>query len=454
MSEHAGKVNSDKVQNSNHTEQPDNDFDPKHEMSFLSDKRLVSMHSSSSQATSVLFTPNTAMYLQGAIGNQATIKLLDESGLQERDGNQATQNFVQRYAIQQQSRSDAVQRETGLRQGSSVSQTGGTAYAFANDLANADKSPSELISAIEATLNGSLDAEQVPAISVVQAPGGGNDGTFDFETWTIEIDPQAVFAGKAKISELSTDEVREVADTLHHEARHCEQWFRMARLLAGQKLGVPQADGTPADETTVAQEIADEMGIPSSAGLWAAQAPLMTGNEESAEAQEWYDSVYGANSAYRDLILGDLDTAINDMAQPLVDLRNAIELKGEAATPYDEQQAQGEVDYLVMNIDALLQTLYSVRDGALNTEHNRLSAKSSRSPIEETMFAHTGNFINLINLIEGLGIDETTTQQVQTNVGLLRDESYQAYRDLPEEADAWAAGGAVTAAMQQGVSIQ
>lgn len=399
--------------------------------------------------------------LQGTIGNQAMLALFEGpelpvatmEGLQRQLGNQATLDIVQRYAVRQQAQKQQIQREeTGLRQGSAVSLTAGTAEAFASDPGNAEKSPSELIAAIEATLNGSLDAEHVPPISVVQNDGGGNDGTFDFETWTIEIDPQAVFAGKTKISELEPDEVREVADTLHHEARHCEQWFRMARLLAGQKLGVPQPDGRPADETTVAQEIANEMGIPPSAALWAVQEPLTTGDQESAEAQEWYDSVYGANSAYRELILGELDTAINDLAQPLVDLRSAIDLKGQASTPYDKQQAQGEVDYLVMNIDALLQTLYAVRDGALTTEHNRLSAMGSRSPVEATMFAHTGNFINQINLIEGLGIEEATAEQVQTLVQQLGAESYQAYRDLPEETDAWAAGGAVTAAMRQGVS--
>lgn len=449
MSEHTGKVNNDKVANS---KQANHESEPNHEMSLLPHNHLASMNSASSQATSTSFTPNTIMYLQGTIGNQAMLKLLDESEPQEQEGKQAAQSFVQGNAIQQQIQPDAVQRETGLRQGGAVSQTGGTADAFANDLANADKSPSELISAIEATLNASLNAEQVPPIVVVQAPGGGNDGTFDFATWTIEIDPQAVFPRKTKISELTTSEVREVADTLHHEARHCEQWFRMARLLAGQKLGVPQADGTPVDEATVAQEIATAMGIPPSAALWATQAPLTTGTEESAEAQEWYDSVYGANSAYRELILGRLDTAINDLTQPLVDLRSAIELKGEASTDYDRDLTQADIDNHIMNIDVLLQTLYGVRDGALNTEHNRLSAMSNHSRVEALMSTHTGNFINLINLVEGLGIEESTAEQVQTNVELLSAESYQAYRDLPEESDAWAAGSAVTAAMEQGVS--
>lgn len=434
MSKNAGMVNKDQTKKKQQAKQGNRAVNPNQNQQLIKPHDSASMHAALTQSTPM--KPDDVLYLQRVLGNQAA------------------QDVIHRAASEDPNQTDVVQRETGLRQGSAVSMTGGTADAFVNNTANADKSPTELISLLESTLNTSLNDQNVPPITVVQANGGGNDGTFDFETWTIEIDPDSVFAGKTKISELTPEEVRGVADTLHHEARHCEQWFRMARLLAGQKLGVPQVDGSPADETTVAQEIADEMGIPPSAALWATQSPLTTGDEESAEAQEWYDSVYGANSAYRELVLGSLDTAISDVAQPITDLQNAIALKGEASTDYDREQTQSEIDYLVMNINALLQTLYDVRDGGLTTELNRLSAMTGHSAVEATMLTHTTNFINLINTIEGLSVSENTAAQVQTLVDQLSDESYQAYRDLPEETDAWAAGGAVTAVMQQGVSIQ
>src|SRR5579884_4270112 len=84
-----------------------------------------------------------------------------------------------------------------------------------------------------------------------------------------------------------------MADTVYHEARHCQQWFMMARFRAGQGQS--------------AQAIASELGIPANIASAAAANPLKHGSTEALEAKGWYESVYGSGSSHREKVLTGLD---------------------------------------------------------------------------------------------------------------------------------------------------
>jgi len=105
------------------------------------------------------------------------------------------------------------------------------------------------------------------------------DGQFAFRTWDVKVSRKkwkwnAPKAGKDQTAFKKG--VAKLADTVYHEHRHCEQWFRMARFLA--------AEYDPA-------AIRDKMGIPIEVAQKAKELPALTG-EDLDEGQAWYKAVY------------------------------------------------------------------------------------------------------------------------------------------------------------------
>lgn len=148
--------------------------------------------------------------------------------------------------------------------------------------------------ALAAAVNAKLQAAGVPSCNVSVADIGQNAGQFDFATWTLELG-QEPFGADA----VSDAEAADMADTVYHEARHAEQWFRMAQLRAGQGRS--------------AAEIADEMGIPPHIAAEAVAAPLARGSMEALIAQGWYDSVYGRDAEHRNRVLELLEQRGNEL---------------------------------------------------------------------------------------------------------------------------------------------
>lgn len=77
--------------------------------------------------------------------------------------------------------------------------------------------------------NAELTAAQVPATTIQVRALPTNDGEFGFTGWTLDLN-ETLFQRPTIVPPL----VAGVADTVYHEARHCEQWYRMARLDAGK----------------------------------------------------------------------------------------------------------------------------------------------------------------------------------------------------------------------------
>ena len=79
--------------------------------------------------------------------------------------------------------------------------------------------------------------------------------------------------------------------SVYHEARHAEQWFRMAR----ERIGL----GATVEQT------ATQMGIPSWVVDWAALDPITQCDASQYESEQWYQSVYGEGRAHRENVLSD-----------------------------------------------------------------------------------------------------------------------------------------------------
>ena len=78
-----------------------------------------------------------------------------------------------------------------------------------------------------------------PTLDVQNLDAQGLNGRFDYEPWTLQVNETlasdiapTVPANPAEDLRLRRMAIAQFADTITHEARHCEQWFRMARLVA------------------------------------------------------------------------------------------------------------------------------------------------------------------------------------------------------------------------------
>lgn len=127
-------------------------------------------------------------------------------------------------------------------------------------------------------------------------------GQFDFEPWKIEL-------GKPAFEKdvITLEEYADTADTVYHEARHAEQWFSMARMLAGQGKD--------------AAKIAKMMGIPLDIATEAVSVKYAPESMEALVANGWYQSVYGVDAKHRENTLKELENADKelDAAQKALD---------------------------------------------------------------------------------------------------------------------------------------
>ncbi len=135
---------------------------------------------------------------------------------------------------------------------------------------------------------------------------GGDAGRFDYKYWRLQLAQQSFGS-----SSITTPQMKEVVNTIYHEARHAEQFYRIAQLLATQGHD--------------ASYIEAKMGISSNAATNAASKPLEAGRDDALkkQAQSWYDSIYGKNSDKREQVLNKFRQEITALSNADTALQNA-----------------------------------------------------------------------------------------------------------------------------------
>ncbi|QUL37887.1 hypothetical protein [Erythrobacter sp. JK5] len=120
---------------------------------------------------------------------------------------------------------------------------------------------------------------------------GNTTGQFDFQRWELKIDRALAASPPGRRAADIGGKVAELGDTIAHESRHCEQWFRMAWLVARRRA--------QKGLRTSARDICEPLFIRNHMVGTAAigSGPLLGLALQEAEA--WYDSVYGRNKAFR-----------------------------------------------------------------------------------------------------------------------------------------------------------
>jgi hypothetical protein len=273
----------------------------------------------------------------------------------------------------------------------------------------------------------------------VKAFGGGTNGQFDFTTWTIDINEKLV-----KQDEVTDDELSDVADTMYHEARHAEQWFRIARWLAGTKK-------------KKAAEIAAEMAIPDDIAKKAVAAGLKESGKVAkklmgkdaiaeekkmlAEAEAWHKNIYGTGGTARNATLNALDptgTAYETAKKAHDDkYLDAVDKNQKAEQAFLEAKDNFDV---IDGEDSALVTEYQAKVAAGTagaTDIFVVMAKQIQLQLAEALkddaFAKWEEAWNEMDALQK-NLDTATLAAIA---------AHEKYKALVEEADAWALGDRV-----------
>ncbi len=225
-------------------------------------------------------SPEAVADLQDVLGNQA---LLDMVGGEEEPAQGAGAQSpplgqfrglggdgeAQEDAAEEQPVGNTLDTPTGIAAETAVKSFAGEAKAALAKTGTADERRAALIAAA----NKQLAAVKVPPI---QSAWWGRQDAARFlpASWTMQL-PKTWFEGQQA-------DVSVIADTVYHEARHAEQFFRLARLRA-QKGEKPAA---------IARALRMRLAEVTKATELAAKEPIGQDSQEAAEAASWRKGLF------------------------------------------------------------------------------------------------------------------------------------------------------------------
>jgi len=177
-------------------------------------------------------------------------------------------------------------RERGLKDKEHTAQFAGEMKALEGSWSAMN--PAERADAVSARINARLRDIGVPALRVTTAALGSQEcGRFSFAKWSMVLNEQMLAA-----PQLTRSQSAELTNTVYHEARHAEQWYLIARVLA--------EDGVPPDEAS------NKTRIPPAICEAATSEPALS-DAQADMARRFYDSVYGKHKHHRDNVLAEGD---------------------------------------------------------------------------------------------------------------------------------------------------
>lgn len=235
-------------------------------------------------------------------------------------------------------------------------------------------------------------ASGFPSPQVAADSLGGPNGVLRFPTWQVVVDKKLVNSPA-----LSDSQAAALGDTLYHETRHAEQWYQIARRQAAEGIA-------PA-------EIARRTQMPVAVTKQAATQPIAANDPGRACADAMYESVYGSGRGHRNTTLTNLGAQGKAVEQAQTDYNAAVADNNAKAAAYKTLQ-QRPTPTTAAEAAALS------RDRA-NAHKAWTKAYADVQSKSQTLSAARATYT----------------------------KTYADYRALPEERDAWDAGGRAGAAV-------
>jgi hypothetical protein len=142
---------------------------------------------------------------------------------------------------------------------------------------------------LKALADAALASSDTPPIGIHPMTSAvGDMGQLDPAAWRLDLETNNLASAS-----LPDATVKSFADTVYHETRHAEQWYLMARLLAGNGK--------------TAHQISRQLGLPKSVAKSAVKHPLAETDARRACASVLFDSVCGKGSTHRNRLLKQAD---------------------------------------------------------------------------------------------------------------------------------------------------
>jgi len=276
---------------------------------------------------------------------------------------------------------------------------------FADDMVDLQREwpqlpPADRIQRLQTIVDTRASAVGFPPPDVTAPWGlGATSGQLNFRDWEVAINP-----GLLKSDSLSPKQAAELGNTLYHETRHAEQWSLMARRQAA--------------EGCAAAQIHTELALPGRIARDAAQRPLPASDPRRPCADALYKSVYGEDGTARNRTLnnlgkhGDDCRRANDFYMEAMGeeqrLKSQLSLEQKAFLSCKERNpppTRGELDAMARQCN---QTIAKLKAAQTRSEECRKAADAAHSTYSRT---------------------------------------YNDYRTLPEEADAWDSGARASTAI-------
>jgi hypothetical protein len=369
-------------------------------------------------------TPANVLQMQRTVGNQYVLRRL-----QHVPSAPAPAAPIQRK-----------EKQTGLKQSTEVTSFATDAVAYYKDATNKDKPLNEFATHLITQINAQLKAMGSEECTHTFDASGDDSGTFSRVTWNVAINTNKFSsrAGITKVGELTVNEAAEVADTLYHECRHSEQYFRIARMLAAQSA--------EKDAAKIAAEIVKKMTIPNKVAVAAAAAPLADTKPNAAliaEAKDWESITIGIHEDYK----GNINTWDDEV-------RAAMKLAADA-TVANLVATKGGLDTHVTGWAG------ASRGAFVNSHLTTVEAIKKKQRMDKLVVKHLKAIKKLLATVtaawkvvtDGWATDGNAARlkkirKMSAPLTKLEAETYAAYRDHLHEKDAWETGGLAGAAFR------
>lgn len=181
--------------------------------------------------------------------------------------------------------------------------------------------------------NVALKAIGVPELEESQVTTDTLRACFSPGLWGLKFNPDYIRPRYDENCQVTDEYSKQLANTTYHEARHCEQDFRVARWLAGEKK-------------MTAKKIVDETNTPSDIVNAAIDSPLSSADGNPAELKEaeaWFTS------------LKNLQKVCDPAREAITTLKTLREKCIEALAALNETANRGNFDAAETALTALIE---------------------------------------------------------------------------------------------------
>ncbi len=299
--------------------------------------------------------------------------------------------------------------------------------------------PAARAGALIQKVNQYLQAASVPPIGFELKKGDADShGSFSESTWSITLNEDAF-----KAQSVDPEDMAQLADTVFHEARHAEQFFRIARMLA--------ALGYSVGEIRHKMVLNDPIAAVAANAAHANPMPLDPNGLSSAfiETLEWYQSLYGARAAMRrETILAMKDTKLQffNLMGHMEALKSEFMLIKQHLEAL-KMETQSEQEDLKMQRDEIVLQIKELESADKGESDEAASLRTMKTELEQRYgaLAQTYKSTAMAKRPEQLGIVEQQKEiKARMEMVSVEFERWQElYKQLPEELDAWALGGSI-----------